>query len=356
MKACLYTRVPDKVAFERVGFYQQDIRIFSEIGFDLTYTHKLSEVPWDCDLYISWFPYWGALLWPIPAIKRKPHITIGAVDAAIPRAARRQRLKDFVLGFLEKWGVRHATLSVPISLCEEKAFIQLGARRTKMVYVSVDSDVYVPPPQGRTDSGLNQILIITHINEQNYLRKCIGSVIESIPLVLREHPNTQFILCGRQDSRVMERIVARVKNLRVLQHCVFPGHITDAEKLQYLQQCVIYLQPTLYEGFGLAIAEAMCCGLPVVTSAVGSIPEVVGDAGLFSPGDDPRLIAQQVSRLLADPALRDELGRAGRERICQKFSYPMRRAQIAQVVEEVMGDRLSAQITRNITQFEQDVH
>lgn len=52
-----------------------------------------------------------------------------------------------------------------------------------------------------------------------------------------------------------------------------------------MQESTIYLQPTLYEGFGFAIAEAMSCGLPVVYLSVGSVPEVVGDVGLYCAGD-----------------------------------------------------------------------
>ncbi len=72
--------------------------------------------------------------------------------------------------------------------------------------------------------------------------------------------------------------------------------------------------PSLYEGFGLPVLEAMARGVPVACSDASSLPEVAGDAALLFDPNDPRAIAQALERLLGDPALREQLRKRGRER------------------------------------------
>lgn len=358
MKACLFTRVPDKSLFETVGFYKNDICIFTDLGFQVTQTNVLSEVPWDCDLYISWFPYWGALILPIASIKNKPHITIGTVDAAIPKQVRKRGWRQYLLLLMEKIAVRYATISLPTSFYEESFFMQLGAYRVKMIYHAVETDRYTHNSNEVTKKHNKQILTITHINEANYRRKCIGTIIESIPHIVRNHPEVRFIFIGRQDQEVMSRIKRQLKELGIEHHVLFVGQVNHKQKLKYLQESAVYLQPSLHEGFGMAIAEAMSCGLAVVTSPVGSVPEVVGDIALFSPGKDPLKLAKQVSHLLAEPELCKRLGEQGRKRICTRFFYEKRRAEIAQVVEDVMNEAgipIESQVLQNITRFKREV-
>ena len=84
----------------------------------------------------------------------------------------------------------------------------------------------------------------------------------------------------------------------------------------------IFLMPSLWEGFGLVLLEAMAQGVPVVGSAVSAIPEVVadGETGLLVPPRDPVALAEALAALLADPARRAAMGAAGRARLEAEFS------------------------------------
>ncbi len=95
-----------------------------------------------------------------------------------------------------------------------------------------------------------------------------------------------------------------------------PGRVPDVAA--WLRRASVYVQPARWEGFGLAVLEAMVCGLPVVATNVSSLPELVadGETGLLVPPDDPAALARAVERALADPAL----GRAGLERARCEFS------------------------------------
>jgi glycosyltransferase involved in cell wall biosynthesis len=97
---------------------------------------------------------------------------------------------------------------------------------------------------------------------------------------------------------------------------ILPGRVPDVAA--WLRRASVYVQPARWEGFGLAVLEAMVCGLPVVATNVSSLPELVvdGETGLLVPPDDPAALARGIERALSDPAL----GPAGLERARRSFS------------------------------------
>lgn len=101
---------------------------------------------------------------------------------------------------------------------------------------------------------------------------------------------------------------ARADRVRML------GFVPDDELAALYGLCAVFAYPSLYEGFGLPVLEAMACGAPVVTSNLSSLPEVAGDAAILVDPRDPAALRGALARLLADPAERARLAAAGRER------------------------------------------
>ena len=89
------------------------------------------------------------------------------------------------------------------------------------------------------------------------------------------------------------------------------GFVPDAELVYLYGRAHALVQPSLMEGFGLPVVEAMACGTPVISSRAGSLPEVVGNAGLFFDPTDVASMAATVNLVLADSRLRDELAGRG---------------------------------------------
>jgi glycosyltransferase involved in cell wall biosynthesis len=94
--------------------------------------------------------------------------------------------------------------------------------------------------------------------------------------------------------------------------------------------------PSIYEGFGLPAAEAMACGVPVVSTTGGALPEVVGDAGLLIPPADSKALETAILSLLDDPAKRERLGKAGRERVLKQFSWEHTAEETVKVYQEAI--------------------
>jgi len=95
--------------------------------------------------------------------------------------------------------------------------------------------------------------------------------------------------------------------------------------------------PSLYEGFGLPILEAMACGTPVIASNVSSIPEVAGDAAALIPPDDPEEWKDAIEILLDNPILRKELSEKGIER-ARAFSWQKTALETMKVFTTVLSE------------------
>lgn len=111
----------------------------------------------------------------------------------------------------------------------------------------------------------------------------------------------------------------------------FAGRVPDAELRRYYAHADALVLPSLYEGFGLTPLEAMAAGCPVVASDATSIPEVCGDAALYFDAQRPEQVTAQLLRLLAQPALADELRSRGRARV-RLFTWERAAREVAAVL------------------------
>jgi glycosyltransferase involved in cell wall biosynthesis len=98
------------------------------------------------------------------------------------------------------------------------------------------------------------------------------------------------------------------------------GYVPDSELLSLFAEADVFVFPSLYEGFGLPVLEAMACGCPVITSNVSSLPEVVGDAALLVDPYNVEALAQAMLTVLEDDELKKEMSKKGIAQ-AQKFSW-----------------------------------
>ncbi len=113
--------------------------------------------------------------------------------------------------------------------------------------------------------------------------------------------------------------------------------LPDAELVALYAEAEAAVVPSLYEGFSLPAIEAMACGLPLVATTAGALPEVVGDSALLVPPGDPRALADQLDSLLADAGLRRSLGERGRTRVRSRFTWEATARATVQRYLDVIG-------------------
>jgi len=132
------------------------------------------------------------------------------------------------------------------------------------------------------------------------------------------HTDARLVICGKGPE--MERLQSMTSSLGIDDRVEFRGYVSEEERDRLLDECQAYVMPSLYESFGIAAAEAMSHGKPVICSAVGGLPEVVRDAGLLVPPRDPLALAEAINALLRDDGRRKELGIKARE-YAQEYSW-----------------------------------
>ena len=167
-------------------------------------------------------------------------------------------------------------------------------------------------------------------------RKRILEVVRTAAIVHRQAPDVRFTIVGAHEDGAAA-VRDEVTRLDIGTAVDLRGRVAAEEKRALMTSAAVYFQPTLYEAFGVAMAEAMACGAPVLSNAVGAVPEVVGDCGVLLPsGSTPEAYADALVKLLHDPH-RERLGERGRERVNREFSHRARRRVVEEALAVVRG-------------------
>ncbi len=152
-------------------------------------------------------------------------------------------------------------------------------------------------------------------------RKAVAVLVEAFALVRQQHPRAQLVLAGDGEQRpALER---QVETLGLDDDAVrFLGAIPRHEMVDWYRRADIFCLPSIYEGFPLAILEAMAAGLPIVTTTASGMPEAIvdGESGILVGLEDVGALGQALGRLLADDDRRHRMGEAARRRVKDHFT------------------------------------
>jgi glycosyltransferase involved in cell wall biosynthesis len=193
---------------------------------------------------------------------------------------------------------------------------------------------FVTPKTPRTNFGSRKILMVSDISpRKNHVR-----LIKAFELVYRNNPGnmTELVIAGALRKSVpkfkstLEEIQMRNKDIKI----TLPGYLSDTEILRLYEEADVFVYPSLYEGFGLPVLEAMACGCPVIVSNAAALTEVVGEAGLLVDPYDVEALARAMIAVLEDDTLKKEMSRKGIAQ-AQKFTWEDASAQMLAVCGEV---------------------
>jgi glycosyltransferase involved in cell wall biosynthesis len=151
-------------------------------------------------------------------------------------------------------------------------------------------------------------------------RKNIRRVIEAFKLVKERHSGLSLVIVGPPSWGAQDELQAVLGSTGDNTGIIFTGFLSDEDLGALYQGAYGLVFPSLYEGFGLPVLEAMSYGTPVITSNVSSLPEVAGDAALLVDPMAVADIAEKMTMLLEDTALHAGLREKGYAR-CKKFSW-----------------------------------
>lgn len=223
--------------------------------------------------------------------------------------------------------------------CVRQLIETFGVPREKLliVYPGVDEKYQPQPAEGaalRQQLGLTDRLLLLYLGALTP-RKNLRFLLQAVRAVSEQVPTVHLLLAGSGPQEAELRRYAQ--ELGVQERVSFTGYLAEADKVRYYNLADLFVFPSLLEGFGMAVAEAMACGVPVVSSNAASLPEVVGAAGLLAAPTDGAGFAAQIVRLLTDEALRRRLGEVGRAHVRQHFSWQGAAQQTYAAYEQVIA-------------------
>ena len=160
--------------------------------------------------------------------------------------------------------------------------------------------------------------LLVHVGGMNAHKNILG-LLKAMPQIIAAEPRTHLALVGDTSGKGFWDNVDELKTFVAARpplpgHVHFTGYLSDPDLAELLNASDALVFPSLWEGFGLPAVEAMSCGIPVLASMRGSLPEVVGDAGLLFEPEDPDAIASCVISFFRDDALRMKLAGKAVER------------------------------------------
>jgi glycosyltransferase involved in cell wall biosynthesis len=299
-------------------FYRQDIEILRSLGHQVTVATRLREVPTNTDLVFLW---WWSWLWYLGPILRRRGLPICVTGSLEPDIYEK---RPWYYRFLIRRGLRFGDRHVFVSRYMIERLSRMVPLESPLYCPHIVMDEYQPSDAANTRALPNTVFNVAWKKSANMKRKMLPELIEAFALVKRQVPAARLILAGEpMDGQVV--LERRAAELGLSGSVDFLGKISKQLKLRYMQNCGAYYQCSRHEGFGLAIAEAMACGAPVVVNRNSAIPEVVGNCGCYTRDNSPGSIAEALVGVLTDPARSRALGKRAAARINAHFRFERRR-------------------------------
>ncbi|MEZ4525663.1 MAG: glycosyltransferase family 4 protein [Desulfobacterales bacterium] len=208
----------------------------------------------------------------------------------------------------------------------------IPAGRFRVVPNGIDTGIFHPVPEIQREK--NRIIVT---NSADMPLKGLYYLLQAVAELVKTR-DIRLVIIGtpKKDGGV----VRLIRDLGIGAHVQFTGRISDEEFVHQYARASAAVVPSVYEGFGLPAGEAMACGVPVISTTGGALPEVVGDAGLLVPPADPAALTKAVTDLLDHPEKAAQLGQAGYDRVQRHFTWEQAARKTVNAYREAIRDYL----------------
>lgn len=190
---------------------------------------------------------------------------------------------------------------------------KIPRERFKVIPNGINTELFYPLPGIEREKNR---LIVT--NSADTPLKGLDYLLKAVHEVSKTHQvNLTVVGEPKKDSRI-RKLIGELGLERLV---TFTGRIDNGNFVRWYARATMAVIPSLYEGFGLPAGEAMACGVPVISTSGGALPEVVGDAGIIVPSADSSALAGAIKELLDNPEKAKALGKAGLKRVYGYFTW-----------------------------------
>lgn len=245
----------------------------------------------------------------------------------------RPNSRDRILLSLDYRGIRRAAGIIAVSYATKRdliRYLRVPPERVFVVYEGVDHSRFCPTDRRIVD----QPYVLFVGSEQP--RKNLAALLRALRIIKQRGGHRELRLVkiggpGGQEDAFRERTLRVVRSLGLEPWVDFAGYVTDSDLPAYYSGALCLVLPSLQEGFGLPVIEAMACQCPVIVSDRGALPEIAGDAALVTQ-PDPGHLAEALLAIIDDEVLRKSLITAGLRRAAE-FSWERAACETLRVYE-----------------------
>ncbi|WP_338431583.1 glycosyltransferase family 1 protein [Synechococcus elongatus] len=230
-----------------------------------------------------------------------------------------------------RWVVPKVVAQASHVICNSEAtaadlcdFYQLPAQKITPIYLGYDRQHY-QPWQGKTGN------YFLHIGQQ-FPHKNLDRLIRAFAQLPADY---QLYLAGSRHPSETPRLEQLVQSLGLQERVQFLRYVDYADLPKLIGEAIALVYPSLWEGFGLPILEAMACGTPVITSNCSSLPEVGGEAVLYVDPYQEEAIASAMKSLISDGSLRAELRQQGFAQV-QRFNWEKTGKETCEILQQFL--------------------
>jgi glycosyltransferase involved in cell wall biosynthesis len=260
--------------------------------------------------------------WPLLGTCHHPITVDRALDLQHAADWRRRLSLRRWYGFLamQKRVARQIPRILTVSTSSKRDIVEqygIPAERLEVVPVAADHTFFRPRPEIPRVPGRIMTTASADVPFKGLL-----PLIEAVAKLRTERPDAHLVVVGR--LRPESPVAAAIRRLGLGAAVTFESGVSDQRLVDLYAEACVAVVPSLYEGFSLPAVEAMACGVPLVATTGGALPEVVGAhgvTGLLVAPADPSGLAAAIATIMAEPELAARLSAAGRQRVLERFTW-----------------------------------
>jgi glycosyltransferase involved in cell wall biosynthesis len=300
-------------------YYKQDIDALRALGHEVVVCTRYTQLPRRFDALFVW--WWTYALMPVlwARARRKPSLITGVFNFEFPA-------RNVGVDYKRRPFWQRGLISLATRLCSLNLFIDhqeldkcqahFGIENGRHYPLVLDADYLKGPSRERELVLLN----IAWSGRKNLIRKGIPDLLKAVAILKEQGFNVRLKLAGLEGDGggFLEELITEYGIRSQVERL---GAVSRAKKIELLRCCEIYVQPSLYEGFGLATAEAMGSGACIITCDVGAVRSVVGDAGIYVSPGAPEKLAEAIRWTTENPMERGRLQAMALHRARSEFGF-----------------------------------
>jgi glycosyltransferase involved in cell wall biosynthesis len=325
LEACFFSR-EGLVHISKQQYSLQDVRILNDYGFETKIVSSFFRIPWNCDLYFSWWASGSILPLIVAKLRSKPILVVAGGNEVIKHVDSLYGMRG---GFASASILNKIATTLTLKYATEVFVVsthmldhvkRISGREAVVLYNTVDTDKYTPICTSR-----NCITTVINYDEISFKNKRGILLLDAFQKFSKYNPNIDLQFIGKYSEYVLF-LRSYAASIGILNKVRFVFDVPNELMPEYLNRSYLYVQLSDTETFGMSVVEAMSLQIPILCSSKGAFPEIVGDLAFYVNHNDVDEIFFALLRIFEmSDVLYQEIGFKLRQRVIEYFEYNVRK-------------------------------